>query len=344
MKKQLFLTGCFLAAFCCTSVYAQVTWSTGGPIGPNTPNTNTNVGINQPNPQADLDVRDEIRVTNLASNNNYLSIATPGAYHTITSTNNMGLVANNNAQINFTLGGLVRTTMLSNGNVGIGTASPADKFEVTTTSAANGRVATLRNNNYTTFFMVDAPFAGAYNYLPLLHDNAIFWDNNTAGNAPANGLVIAPWAHSNNGIRIDGATGNVGISTNNATAKLTVNGNALIGDPATVTLPGTYKLYVQGGILTEKCKIALVGTANWADYVFSDDYKLMPLEEVESFIQANDHLPNVPSAQSLVDNGGIEVEKMLAKQMEKIEELTLYIIEQNKRIAELESHINDSSK
>lgn len=130
--------------------------------------------------------------------------------------------------------------------------------------------------------------------------------------------------------------GNIGIGTVNATAKLTVNGSALVGDPGTVTLPSGYKLYVQDGILTEKVKIALVATANWSDFVFANDYKLLPLSEVEAFVKANKHLPGIPSAQNLVDDGGVDVQVMLAKQMQKIEELTLYIIAQDKKIHALE--------
>lgn len=88
---------------------------------------------------------------------------------------------------------------------------------------------------------------------------------------------------------------------------------------------------VEGGILTEKVKVALRSTANWADYVFANDYKLQPLKEVETFINENKHLPGVSSADELVKNG-LDLADMQAKQMEKIEELTLYAIEQNKQI------------
>ena len=80
----------------------------------------------------------------------------------------------------------------------------------------------------------------------------------------------------------------------------------------------------------------------WADYVFKKDYKLMPLEELEKFVATNNHLPNIPSAQEVTQKG-LDLGSVQAKQMEKIEELTLYIIElnkkietQDKRIAELE--------
>lgn len=100
--------------------------------------------------------------------------------------------------------------------------------------------------------------------------------------------------------------------------------------------PGNYKLYVQDGILTERVKVAIDGTANWADYVFAPDYKLMPLEEVEAFVKENKHLPNVPSAEKMVENG-LDVATSDAKLMEKIEELTLYLIEMKKEISTLKA-------
>jgi hypothetical protein len=96
-----------------------------------------------------------------------------------------------------------------------------------------------------------------------------------------------------------------------------------------IKTPDGYKLFVEDGILTEKVKVAVKTTTNWADYVFAPDYKLMPLNEVEQFTKENNHLPNVPSAEEMVNNG-LDVAQMDAKLMEKVEELTLYIIEQNK--------------
>ena len=110
------------------------------------------------------------------------------------------------------------------------------------------------------------------------------------------------------------------------------NGKVYIG--ATATYPnvtGNYKLFVEGGILTEKVKVALRSTANWADYVFEKNYDLMPLKNVEEYIATNKHLPGIDSAEDLSKNG-LDIAQMQAKHMAKIEELTLYVIEQNKAI------------
>lgn len=112
-------------------------------------------------------------------------------------------------------------------------------------------------------------------------------------------------------------------------------GKVLIGNAST---PGNYKLYVEQGIMAERVKVALKSTSYWADYVFAPDYKLMPLEDVEKFVSVNQHLPNVPSAEEVVKEG-IDIAAMDAKLLEKIEELTLYLIELKKENEALKARI-----
>lgn len=125
------------------------------------------------------------------------------------------------------------------------------------------------------------------------------------------------------------------------------NGQVAIGENiiAPENLPAGYNLYVSKGILTEKLKVALPTTSNWSDFVFQKDYKLMPLTDVESYIREFSHLPEVPSAEEIVKEG-IDVAGMDAKLLQKIEELTLYVIQQQKQLeqqkAEIESLKNKS--
>lgn len=84
-----------------------------------------------------------------------------------------------------------------------------------------------------------------------------------------------------------------------------------------------------------KAKEVEVKSNVWADYVFKKDYRLSSLEEVEKHIQEKGHLPNIPSAEDVLRNG-INLGEMDAKLLEKIEELTLYSIEQNKHIKSLQ--------
>lgn len=121
--------------------------------------------------------------------------------------------------------------------------------------------------------------------------------------------------------------------------RINQNGKVRIGNGANdLKTPDGYKLFVEEGILTEKVKVAVKTSGNWADYVFDNDYGLMPLKEVEAFVKENNHLPNVPSAAEMVENG-LDVAQMDAKLLEKVEELTLYIIEQNKQIEELKAAV-----
>ncbi|WP_373514105.1 hypothetical protein, partial [Persicitalea sp.] len=105
-------------------------------------------------------------------------------------------------------------------------------------------------------------------------------------------------------------------------------GGIMIGTGLSIT-PEGYKLYVSDGILTERVKVAVKSTADWRDNVLQDDYKLRTVEEVESFIKENKHLPGVPSAQEMVENGN-DLQKTDAVLLEKIEEMMLYIIELKK--------------
>lgn len=113
---------------------------------------------------------------------------------------------------------------------------------------------------------------------------------------------------------------------------LAENGNVGIGE--VTDMPGEYRLFVEGGILTEKVRVKLQG--EWADYVFDEDYDLMSLSEVESFINENKHLPDVPSAKE-VKKEGMDVGEMNSVLLKKIEELTLHIIELEKKVNELQN-------
>ncbi|QHV98859.1 autotransporter outer membrane beta-barrel domain-containing protein [Spirosoma endbachense] len=113
------------------------------------------------------------------------------------------------------------------------------------------------------------------------------------------------------------------------------NDDAVIIGQNVLKTPAGYRLFVQEGILTEKVKVAIKNTADWSDKVFAPAYKLQSLVQVEQYITAHQHLPGVPSAEQLVKEG-MDVAKMDAKLLEKIEELTLYLIEQRKELANVQ--------
>lgn len=109
--------------------------------------------------------------------------------------------------------------------------------------------------------------------------------------------------------------------------RITTNGNIGIG-----TINPSQKLDVNGTIRTKEVNVT---TSGWADYVFDPGYVLRPLSEVERFTQENGHLPNIPSEKEVIEFG-VNLLEMNKKLLEKVEELTLYIIEQEKRIKALE--------
>jgi len=127
-------------------------------------------------------------------------------------------------------------------------------------------------------------------------------------------------------LKDDGKIG-MGVTDDNSDGKFC--GNAL---------PNGYRLYVNGGILTTKVKVANYCSTSWADYVFADDYQLKPLSEVETYIKKNKHLPNIPSAQA-IENEGLDLAEIASKQMEKIEELTLYLIKMEKDFIKMEKDV-----
>ncbi|MBN2261210.1 MAG: hypothetical protein JW702_11730 [Clostridiales bacterium] len=97
----------------------------------------------------------------------------------------------------------------------------------------------------------------------------------------------------------------------------------------------TYALVAEGKIGAREIQ---VHAASWPDYVFADEYELMPLHELNLYIQAEKHLPGLPLAEEVAQNG-IMLGQIQQKTVEKIEELTLYVIEQEERIVRLEAEL-----
>ena len=102
-------------------------------------------------------------------------------------------------------------------------------------------------------------------------------------------------------------------------------------------------------ILTETGNLTILGnfisgttTLNVPDYVFADDYELRPLSEVRAFIEANSHLPEVPSADEVYANG-LNMSEMQMTLLKKVEELTLYTLAQQDEIARLNEKLETLS-
>ncbi len=128
------------------------------------------------------------------------------------------------------------------------------------------------------------------------------------------------------------ATNDLGklILRTNGTNRMYINPTGQISMGTSVPATG-YMLSVNGKAVVEELKVQLSG--NWPDYVFYDKYKLKSFGELRSYIAENKHLPNIPAAAE-IEKSGLEVGEMQRKMMEKIEELTLYVLQ-------LETKIND---
>ena len=102
-----------------------------------------------------------------------------------------------------------------------------------------------------------------------------------------------------------------------------------------------YNLWVEDGIVTED--IVLVEVDDWSDHVLKEDYELPKLSEVENFIKENGHLKNIPSEKE-VKEVGYKQHDLNKSLLEKVEELVLYTIAQEKRIVQLEKQLNAKTK
>lgn len=104
--------------------------------------------------------------------------------------------------------------------------------------------------------------------------------------------------------------------------------------------PGTERFIVEGKIGAQEVRVS---TDGWADYVFNESYELMPIDEVEKYIEKNGHLPNVPSEDTVVSEG-LDLGEMMTIQQEKIEELYLYLIDLKKENDDLKKAVEDLQK
>lgn len=196
-----------------------------------------------------------------------------------------------------------KMTITSSGNIGIGTAAPAVKLHVNTSSSEVIRI------------------QGASPYLSL-YDNTdgyagYFWYNGTD-------------------IVLGGTSGHALRFVSNGFYKMTINtdGRVSIGssnNPAT-----GYLLSVDGKIICTEARVQ--ASASWPDYVFKKNYRLLPIAEVEKQIRLHGHLPGLPAA-TQVEKEGFDLGDMNNRLLKKIEELTLYIIKLDKENKKLNDRV-----
>ncbi|HLP39527.1 hypothetical protein [Lacibacter sp.] len=200
-----------------------------------------------------------------------------------------------------------------NGNVGIGTNTPTEKLQIGDRFAIHdgGWKAILYNSTWNESLGFNTRNTnGSASALYFTDGGNVFFQTAPSGNA---GTILNDAVQS----LVVYNSGQIGIGTNHALTSL--------GDAST-------KLFIAGGVRARKIK---VDQANWADFVFDNDYKLPTLAEVENYIRTHKHLKGVPTEKEVVKEG-LDLGQTQAVLLQKIEELTLYIIEQNKKIEQLE--------
>lgn len=140
----------------------------------------------------------------------------------------------------------------------------------------------------------------------------------------------------------------VGIGMSNPKYRLDVKGvfntRVAYSNPAyKINDRNFLELDEQGEFILNSFKMKYQNVGLWSDKVFEKNYPLMSLSKVDKFIQQNKHLPGVPSAEEVVKQG-VKVDEMVSKLLEKVEELTLYTIQQQKEIDALKREMNARKK
>lgn len=279
------------------------------------------------------------------------------------------------------------TFLRSNGNVGIGTTNPTDKFTV----RGGVHLQEINNSNlrfsmgYYKSDFVEYSFLNSLDFgtNPPIGKNLVL--NSRASNEAWGNVGIGPLVpiqaldiggrlnvrkgviqnyDSENPILVNGTEDlglystisqrHIRIVTNQAPIQFFTDGTysptgleipAMYIKPdgsvgiGTIPPNSNYKLSVNGKLRAKEIRVE----STWPDFVFNSDYKLLSLSEVESFIKEKGHLPEIPSEQEVTENG-VELGDMTSKLLQKIEELTLHMIEQNKRIEKLEEENNQLKK
>jgi hypothetical protein len=190
---------------------------------------------------------------------------------------------------------------LLGGNVGIGTPSPSHALTISTNAQE-----VLKLNSPSHAILDVNSGAGFNSYVKFKNNETDRWDvtSETTGN-----FRIYNYATAQPGTRM----------------MITPDGNVGIG----TTTPGSFKLAVNGKIWSQEVNVAMTNPG--PDYVFEKNYNLLPLSQLESYINQNKHLPEVPSSKEMEENG-LNLKEMNLILLKKVEELTLHLIEQNKKL------------
>ena len=298
-----------------TTLKAQISTGSGGAgsILPNSTTTNTNVGIGTNNPKAKLEIE------GFPTTNTTYTFLDSGDSFAKSTLLNIGTVRTTTGARLLTFYDVPPSNIYPNAQTMLAIEDRNDANRLRHTARANGD---------SSFKLSDRAQKLVFEVYEN-EESAFFTLNKPESYFTVGGTQAWPVPYKlmvkNGNSKFEGAVyvdTNLGIGTSNFT-----DGS------------DTYRLSVKGKIRAEEVKVY----NTWADYVFAKNYDLKPLAKVEEYIAQNGHLPNVPSAKEITEKG-LELGEMAKIQQEKIEELTLYLIQQNKELEEQKQYLIQQNK
>lgn len=272
-----------------------------------------NVGIGTLMPKAKLDVLGKIQARNISL------VGTSNPYAPLLSIGSLIESGNDKRTFNFYHRPMSQSNLGYNSYAGLEIADEnnIERFRYDMVSNYYSAILLRRKDGSEAIKISEGTEHGDYIHMP--HSNSRIVIGGWGSDFPGNNLIVR--------------SGNTRLEENVYVGKSMGIGTNNFFDGSTL-----YKLSVKGKIRAEEVKVY----TTWADYVFDDSYTLKPLEEVEHFIVEHGHLPNVPSG-AAIEEGGLNLGEISKIQQEKIEELTLYIIELNKELKQLRKDVDSKS-